>query len=111
MNDMLQRFTRRWCLGAALRPCPAGARGNLGLSRPSPHPGPGDHHRAAALGQESGALRRRPTASVSMTDVTQILSAIEQGDPSAAEQLLPLVYQELRRLAIQRLAHEAPGQT
>src|ERR1700745_99091 len=46
-----------------------------------------------------------------MTDVTRILSAIEQGDPSAAEQLLPLVYDELRRLAAQKLAHEAPGQT
>src|SRR5262245_17025434 len=46
-----------------------------------------------------------------MSDVTRILSAIEQGDPSAAEQLLPLVYDELRRLAAQRLAHEAPGQT
>jgi RNA polymerase sigma factor (TIGR02999 family) len=46
-----------------------------------------------------------------MTDVTQILSAIEQGDPHAAEQLLPLVYEELRKLAAQRLAREAPGQT
>src|SRR5437899_4296019 len=46
-----------------------------------------------------------------MTDVTRILSAIEQGDPQAAEQLLPLVYDELRTLAAQRLAHEAPGQT
>src|SRR5262245_37901002 len=46
-----------------------------------------------------------------MSDVTQILSAIEQGDPQAAEQLLPLVYDELRRLAAQRLAHERPGQT
>ena len=46
-----------------------------------------------------------------MTDVTRILSAIEQGDPSAAEQLLPLVYDELRRLAAQRMVHEAPGQT
>src|SRR4051794_30481303 len=46
-----------------------------------------------------------------MTDVTRILSAIEQGDPSAAEQLLPLVYDELRRLAAQRLAQEKPGQT
>ena len=40
-----------------------------------------------------------------------LLSAIEQGDPSAAEQLLPLVYDELRQLAAQRLAHEQPGQT
>jgi RNA polymerase sigma factor (TIGR02999 family) len=46
-----------------------------------------------------------------MTDVTRILSAIEQGDPRAAEQLLPLVYDELRTLAAQRLAREKPGQT
>jgi len=46
-----------------------------------------------------------------MTDVTQILSQIEQGDPSAAEQLLPLVYDELRKLATARLANERPGQT
>jgi len=46
-----------------------------------------------------------------MTDVTHILSAIEQGDPHAAEQLLPLVYEELRQLAAQRLAREKPGQT
>src|SRR5262245_62545903 len=46
-----------------------------------------------------------------MSDVTRILSAIEQGDPHAAEQLLPVVYDELRHLAAQRLAHERPGQT
>jgi len=46
-----------------------------------------------------------------MPDVTAILSAIEAGDPSAAEQLLPLVYEELRALAAQRLAQEKPGQT
>ena len=46
-----------------------------------------------------------------MTDVTQILSKIEQGDPSAAEQLLPLVYDELRKLAAAKLAYEKPGQT
>jgi RNA polymerase sigma factor (TIGR02999 family) len=48
---------------------------------------------------------------VPMSDVTQILSAIEEGDTSAAEQLLPLVYTELRRLAAARLAQEQPGQT
>ena len=48
---------------------------------------------------------------LSMTDVTQILSAIEQGDPKAAEQLLPLVYNELRNLAIQKLGRVPPGQT
>ena len=46
-----------------------------------------------------------------MNDVTRILSAIEQGDPAAAEQLLPLVYDELRRLAAQKMAREKPGQT
>ena len=46
-----------------------------------------------------------------MSDVTRILSAIDQGDPQAAERLLPLVYDELRRLAAQRLAQEKPGQT
>ena len=46
-----------------------------------------------------------------MTDVTRILSAIEEGDARAAEQLLPLVYEELRRLAAQKMAQEAPGQT
>jgi RNA polymerase sigma factor (TIGR02999 family) len=46
-----------------------------------------------------------------MKDVTQILSAIEGGDPQAAEQLLPLVYDELRKLAAQKLAQEKPGQT
>src|SRR5262249_56627836 len=46
-----------------------------------------------------------------MSEVTRILSAIEQGDPHAAEQLLPLVYQELRQLAAQKLTREKPGQT
>jgi RNA polymerase sigma factor (TIGR02999 family) len=46
-----------------------------------------------------------------MTDVTRILSAIQQGDPHAAAQLLPLVYDELRKLAAQKLAREKPGQT
>jgi RNA polymerase sigma factor (TIGR02999 family) len=46
-----------------------------------------------------------------MSEATRLLNAIEQGDPSAAEQLLPLVYCELRKLAAARLAHEEPGQT
>jgi len=46
-----------------------------------------------------------------MSDVTRILSQIESGDPSAAEQLLPLVYEELRKLAAAKLGHEKPGQT
>ncbi|MCH8089567.1 MAG: RNA polymerase subunit sigma, partial [Chloroflexi bacterium] len=46
-----------------------------------------------------------------MTDVTQILSQIEQGDPHASEQLLPLVYEELRRLAAQKLSQQPAGQT
>lgn len=46
-----------------------------------------------------------------MSDVTRILSQIESGDPSAAEQSLPLVYEELGKLATARLTHEKPGQT
>ncbi len=46
-----------------------------------------------------------------MADVTQVLDAIERGDPHAAEELLPLVYEELRRLAAQKMAQEKPGQT
>jgi RNA polymerase sigma factor (TIGR02999 family) len=46
-----------------------------------------------------------------MSDVTHILSALEQGDPRAAEQLLPLVYDELRQLAARKMAQEKPGQT
>src|SRR5262249_10102571 len=48
---------------------------------------------------------------IPMSDVTRILSAIEQGEPHAADELLPLVYHELRRLATQKLAQEKPGQT
>jgi RNA polymerase sigma factor (sigma-70 family) len=46
-----------------------------------------------------------------MSDVTRILSSIDAGDPRAAEELLPLVYEELRKLAAAKLAHEKPGQT
>src|SRR5262245_29091182 len=46
-----------------------------------------------------------------MSDVTRILQAIDAGDPTAANELLPLVYDELRKLAAQRLANEKPGQT
>jgi hypothetical protein len=46
-----------------------------------------------------------------MSEVTRILSGIEQGDPHAAEQLLPLVYDELRKLAAQKLTREQPGKT
>jgi hypothetical protein len=46
-----------------------------------------------------------------MSEVTRILSAIEQGEAQAAEKLLPLVYEELRRLAAAKLANERPGQT
>jgi RNA polymerase sigma factor (TIGR02999 family) len=58
-------------------------------------------------------LRARPPSGIldGMSDVTRILDAIRQGDPQAAGQLLPLVYDELRKLAAQRLAREQPGQT
>jgi len=46
-----------------------------------------------------------------LNQITQVLQAIEQGDPRAADELLPLVYEELRKLAAVRMANEAPGQT
>jgi RNA polymerase sigma factor (TIGR02999 family) len=68
--------------------------------------------RRLAAPEEGSAIRAgRSTARLSMTDATRILSAIQQGDPKAAEQLLPLVYDELRMLAARRLARDAPGQT
>jgi RNA polymerase sigma factor (TIGR02999 family) len=57
-----------------------------------------------ASGRPDGYLR-------CMSEVTQILNAIEQGDPTAADQLLPLVYEELRQLAAHKLAQEKPGHT
>ena len=67
---------------------------------PQPQGGPGE-----------GLARGLRASGAPMSDVTQILSAIEQGDPQAAEQLLPLVYDELRKLAAAKLAQEKPGQT
>ena len=72
-------------------------------------PVPGGGMTGVAGSRSRFASRRRIIGG--MTDVTQILSAIEHGDPSAAEQLLPLVYRELRTLAAQRLAQEKAGQT
>jgi len=69
----------------------------------SPHPAP-VLREDVPLGPSSLSVK-------AMSEMTRILSAIEQGDPHAAEQLMPLVYQELRALAAQRLAQEAPGQT
>ena len=56
-------------------------------------------------------MSNRPVAGAAVSEVTRILSAIEEGDPQAAEQLLPLVYDELRRLAAAQMAREKPGQT
>src|ERR1700740_1458460 len=65
--------------------------------------------RTAAAGQ---ATTRCPRGKLTnMNDGTRILSAIDQGDPHAAEKLLPLVYEELRKLAAARMAGEAPGNT
>ena len=64
-------------------------------------------------GRIAGYLRAMPLVDIFglMSEVTRILSAIEQGDPHAAEQLLPLIYDELRQLAAAKLAREKPGQT
>ncbi len=64
-----------------------------------------------AGGYTSGTCNESRAAVPPMSEVTRILSAIEQGDPHAAAQLLPLVYDEPRQLAAQKLAQEAPGQT
>lgn len=62
--------------------------------------------------RQSNAHPRRGTSwSVDVNEITRILSAIDHGDSHAAEQLLPLIYDELRRLAAQKLAQEKPGQT
>src|SRR5262249_42859721 len=91
---------------------PIGER-ELSWNRAAPDFGPARicSHRATSLGLGSACAAGRPLVAVSMNDVTRILSAIEQGEPQAAEQLLPLVYDELRRLAAQKLAREQPGQT
>jgi RNA polymerase sigma factor (TIGR02999 family) len=67
--------------------------------------------RTTPLEFRSGTPPGRPWEAVSMNDVTRILSAIGHGDPKAAGQLLPLVYDELRALAARKLAREKPGQT
>src|SRR5512136_2306975 len=60
---------------------------------------------------ENGTPRHTERWGVGMSDVTRILNAIERGEAKATDELLPLVYEELRLLAAQRLSHEAPGQT
>ena len=79
-------------------------RATVGLVRVEPE------RRSSGIGpgRDAAGWSGTPTG---MRDVNHILSAIEQGDPHAAEQLLPLVYDELRRLASQKLAQEKPGQT
>src|SRR5262249_19865147 len=74
---------------------------------PGPAPGPEPGTIRGALPCESGP---GPTGRP-MNEVTHVLAALEQGDPHAADRLLPLVYDELRKLAAARLAAEAPGQT
>ena len=69
-----------------------------------------DLTRALTSPEGSTALRALPTLAA-VSDVTQILAAAQQGDASAAEQLMTLVYQELRTLAAQKMAREAPGHT
>src|SRR5947207_11404526 len=74
------------------------------LGRLPPRP-PFRQRRSSSSGDQYGS------GALTMEAITQVLDAIEQGDPQAAEQLLPLVYDELRRLAAQKLACEKPGQT
>src|SRR5262249_60587570 len=68
----------------------------------------GQRRPEVARGRGASGWPRIPTR---MNEITRILSAIERGDGPAAEQLLPLVYDELRRLAAEKMAHEKPGHT
>src|SRR6266545_1130911 len=71
-------------------------------------------HRRRKLGGswESAKLKRNLTSKrAQMSEITRILSAVQKGDRQVAQELLPLVYDELRKLAAQRLGHETPGQT
>src|SRR5262249_44808643 len=82
-----------------------GADGSPGITQPQgKNPSP-------RWGAERASSRASARLVLPMTDVPRILSDLEHGDPHAAEQLLPLVYEELRQLAAQRLAQEQPGQT
>jgi RNA polymerase sigma factor (TIGR02999 family) len=71
----------------------------------------GSEDRASSVGSEYHGGRPIPAWAVCMSELTRVLSQIESGNPAAAEQLLPLVYDELRKLAAARIAQEAPGQT
>src|SRR5262245_32016988 len=100
-------YGARWALSSAANSALEGSPSSLLREQKLPHKRelPACWSRAlASHGTHSYHLR-------SMNNVTQILNAIEQGDPHAAGQLLPLVYDELRRLAAQKLANEKPGQT
>ena len=93
-------------------PCRRGNTAAVGSLYPrwKPATGLGEPHQW--LRRASARLGRDPAAGAEeVTDVTRILAAIEGGDPSAAARLLPLVYDELRKLAAARLAREKPGQT
>src|SRR5262245_5140333 len=93
--------------GASATPAGGGA-----VTRPAGTPLPACPARSAS-GRPRGSFPVLPPAApvtlVGVSDVTQILSAIDRGDPRAAAELLPLVYDELRKLAAARLAREAPG--
>src|SRR5262249_48075950 len=104
------RRTSRVRSGAFL--CP-GLRGPA-VGRPwhhSPRPAAPLRARPFSRGIPAARALGGPVGGLTMDAITQVLNAIEHGDPHAAEQLLPLVYDELRKLAAQKMAHEAPGQT
>src|SRR5262249_24474981 len=94
------RYTHGWSPRGGRRPGDCSGRTRGGPQTPT----------CVWAGTENPAAPASPRTPP-MSEVTRILSAIEQGDPHAAEQLLPLVYEELRQLAAQKLALEKPGQT
>lgn len=71
----------------------------------------GQFAKGVSISKEALALRTGSPSDTPMKDVTQILGALHHGDPKAASELLPLVYQELRRIAAYKMSNESPGQT
>src|SRR4029077_19853672 len=95
--------------GAERAPLPW--HGRMPSRRRSPRPAASLVTRPFGRGAPAAPARGSSGGARTMDTITKVLNAIEHGDPHAAEQLLPLVYDELRKLAAAKLAHEKPGQT
>jgi RNA polymerase sigma factor (TIGR02999 family) len=109
-SDELKKFQSCGRVESIMTTCLGRGQKTVRLTRFDTHGRKGFQNPLRESG-EDGALGPLSLSVILMNDVTRILSAIEQGDSQAAEQLLPLVYDELRKLAAAKLAQEKPGQT